>query len=457
MPTMNDKPTEPQAPGNGPNEPAAPESLTLEIEKIVTGGAGLARHDGMTIFVPLTAPGDRITAHVTGRKKKFAQAALDEVLEPGPDRREPPCPVYGQCGGCDLQHLEDAAQRRIKTEIVADCFHRLGKLDVSGLIEAPREDLPTLGMRNRIRLYRSPVGFYGLMRRGSHDVVPLDDCPLMPEAFGRDILPWARLLPPVDEIVIRMDGRGGWLAALYGQKPRLKVLKKILGSLPAGEAPAPGCVGMLFNNLPVWGRDYLVYEVASHKYRVGAQAFFQSNLTVTEDAVATVRSWLDELKDAGSLGPLLGDLFCGVGLFTLALADQFEKVVAIDIDGHAMRDLQNNVERDETARGKVKTRTGKLGIALRDPELASPGEWAESCCLVDPPRVGLGKDGVPSLLHARPRHVVYMSCDPATLARDCAALAAEGYEVRKVRVMDMFPQTAHIETLVLLERRIPAD
>lgn len=185
---------------------------------------------------------------------------------------------------------------------------------------------------------------------------------------------------------------------------------------------------------------------------MSAQAFFQSNLEATEDAIATVRAWLDELSGAGTLGPLLGDLFCGVGLFTLALSDRFEKIVAIDFDQHAVRDAQNNVDRDATAAGKVTARAGKLAIALRDETLASPEEWAAGCCLVDPPRTGLGKDGVQSLLHVRPRHIVYMSCDPATLARDCAALGEEGYEVRKVRVMDMFPQTAHIETLVLLER-----
>ena len=455
---MNDKPTD------NPNETSDIESgssaettpadsLTLDVEKLVTGGAGLARHDGLTVFVPLTAPGDRVQVRIVERKKGFAQAALDTVLEPGPDRREAPCPHYGQCGGCDFQHLEPAAQRQAKAEIVADCFKRLGKLDVSDLLTGPESGLPEQGTRNRIRLYANLAGHYGMMRRASHDVVPLDSCLLMPEQFNSEILPWLKMLPPVEELVVRLDGQGNWLISVFGPPNRLRIMKKILAAVPMNEAPAPGCVGILFNNLPIWGRDYLVYELAGHKFKVGAQSFFQSNLEVTEFALMKVRAWLGELASEGTLGPMLGDLFCGAGLFSLTLADLFEKVVAVDNDPYAIRDAENNVKRSETAATKAKVRRGKLAIALRDPKLASAEEWAASCCVVDPPRVGLGKDGVKSMLAIGPRHIVYMSCDPATLARDAAALVADGgYQLKKLQVLDMFPQMSHIETLVLLEK-----
>ena len=459
---MNDKPidnphqTPAKEPGSTPA--AAPvESWSLQVEKLVTGGAGLARHEGLTVFVPLTAPGDRVQARVIERKKGFAQATLESVLEPGPDRREAPCPHYGQCGGCDFQHLEPAAQRRIKAEIVADCFSRLGKLDTDGILVGPEPGAPDepgesgTGVRNRIRLYANLAGHFGLMRRRSHDIVPLDSCLLMPEQFNRDILPWLRMLPPAEELVVRLDGRGNWLLSIFGPPNRLRMMKKILAALPLDEPPAPGCVGLLFNNLPIWGRDYLVYEVAGHKFRVGAQSFFQSNLAVTEYAVAKARAWLGELAGAGTLGPLLGDLFCGAGLFSLTLADLFEQVVAIDSDPYAIRDAQNNVQRSAAA-AKVKVRKGKLAIALGDPDLASAEQWTASCCVIDPPRTGLGKDGVKSLLAVRPRHILYMSCDPATLARDVAALADDGYQLKKLQVLDMFPQTSHIETLALLEK-----
>lgn len=466
---MNDKPTDKPDATTGPTpesaqssgqdavrEPAREEPWPLRVEKLVTGGAGLAKRDGLTVFVPLTAPGDlveaRVIAHKGDRKKGFANAALEAILEPGPERREAPCPHYGLCGGCDFQHLEPTAQGRIKTEIVADCFGRLGKLDVNELLAGPPAGFPQEGTRNRIRMYANAAGHYGLMRRGSHDVVPLEHCLLMPEQFNRDILPWLRMLPPVEEIIVRLDGRGNWLLSIFGPPARLRIMKKILAGQADNEPPAPGCVGLLFNNLPIWGRDYLIYEVAGHKFKVGAQSFFQSNLAVTEHAVATVRAWLGELKTAGSLGTLLGDLFCGAGLFSLTLADLFEKVVGIDSDPYAIRDAENNVQRSGVGTG-ISIRQGKLSVALRDPALASAEEWTAGCCLVDPPRVGLGKEGVQTLLSVMPRQIIYMSCDPATMARDAAALTAGGYELQKLQVLDMFPQTSHIETLGLLTRR----
>ncbi|MCP4572899.1 MAG: class I SAM-dependent RNA methyltransferase [bacterium] len=426
--------------------------LILRIEKLLTGGAGLARHEGQAVFVPLTAPGDQVRVRITKAKKGFAEAELLEILEPGPGRTEPPCGHYGDCGGCDLQHLAPAEQRLAKAAIVADCFQRLGKLDVTDLLAGPEPTGGDLGHRNRIRLFASPMGPYGLMRRGTHDVVPLDTCPVMPERFNADILPWLRMLPPVEQVTVRLDRGGNWLLSVFGPPARLRLLKKILAGLPEDGPPAPGCVGILFNNLPLWGRDYLVHEVAGHKFRVSARSFFQGNFAVTEEAVATIRSWLEEVRDAGRLGPLLGDIFCGVGLFSLALAHMFGEVVAIDADSHAVRDAENNVKRDPAARGKVTIHKGSAAQVLGNENLGAPGRWREACCVVDPPRAGLGKDGATVLLARAPRQILFMSCDPATLARDTAACIAAGYELKKLRVLDMFPQTSHIETLALLER-----
>ena len=444
---MNDKHPDP-APQEPVSDAAAPTTtLDLRIEKLVTGGAGLARHDGQAVFVPLTAPGDEVTAEIVEQKKGFVRARVVTLTTPGEGRREAPCPHYGECGGCDLQHLDDAHQVRAKTDIVIDCFGRLGKMDVAELITPPAP-AAMLGYRNRIRLFASPAGYYGMMRKGTHEVVPLDACLLMPEQFNRDILPWLRFLPPVEQVVVRLDGDGNWLVSIFGQPARMKMMKKILASNPEGEAPAPGCVGLLFNNLPLWGRDHLVYEVAGHKYRVGAQSFFQGNAAATEQAVATVRGWLDEVET----GDLFADLYCGVGLFSLALAERYKRVIAVEVDKSACRDAANNIERDPDAKDKVKLHTASVVRVLGQDDLATAAEWAGATVLVDPPRAGLGRNGVQGLLKRKPRHIVYMSCDPATLARDCAALAADGYTLRKLQVMDFFPQTAHIECLVLLER-----
>jgi 23S rRNA (uracil1939-C5)-methyltransferase len=439
---------------NIPAEPTPePAAVDLHIEKLLNGGDGLARHDGQAIFVPLTAPGDLVKARISKQNKNFAQAQVDEIVEPGPGRREAPCPYFGQCGGCNLQHLDWAHQQKSKTEIVADCFTRLGKLDVSGILEPCAPIGPELGYRNRIRLYASNTGPYGMMKRGTHDVVSLDQCPLMPEAFNRDIMPWLRMMPPVEQVVIRMDEAGGWVLSAYGNPARMKIMRKMVGALAEGEPPAPGCLGLLLNNRPVWGRDYLVQTVGGHKFRVGLQSFFQANLAVTEEAVSTVRQWVAEVESRGELGSLLGDLFCGVGLFSLTLSHLFKKVVAIDSDEHACRDAVNNVARDQLAKGKVTVRQGRLGEVLKDTDLASAPLWEQSFCVIDPPRTGLGEEGMKHLRELKPRHLVMMSCDPATLARDAALLVEAGYRPEKLKILDMFPQTSHIESLMLLTKQ----
>lgn len=427
-------------------------TVDLQIEKLVTGGAGLGRHDGQAVFVPLTAPGDQVRAQVVERRKGFVRAQLSEIIQPGPGRQTPPCPHFGECGGCDLQHLDQSTQRQAKADIVQDCFQRLGKLDVTDIISGPEPGLNT-GYRNRIRVFASATGPYGMMRRGTHEVVPLTQCDLMPNLFNEIILPWLRFLPPVEQVIVRLDGRGQWLISVFGPPQRLKVMRKIIAAVPDGEPPAQGCVGVLFNNLPVWGHDHLVYEVAGHKYRVSAQSFFQGNLTATEEAVATVRGWVAEIQTAGNLGTLLADLYCGVGLFSLALADLFGRVLAVDTDKNSCRDAANNIQRDARAKERVSLQRGPVSRILDETKIATADEWSAGLCLLDPPRAGLGKTCVKALVARNPRHIIAMSCDPATLARDTAALVKAGYVPRKLKVMDFFPQTAHIECLLLLEKQ----
>ena len=438
---------------NTPNPSQDSPLLEVRIEKLLNGGDGLARHESQAIFVPLTAPGDEVRVRVKKKSKNFSIAKVKEILQPGPGRREAPCPHFGHCGGCNLQHIEIDNQRQAKADIVTDCFQRLGKMDITDLLTGPDSAGRDFGYRNRIRVFATGTGPYGMMRRGTNDVVALETCLLMPEQFNTDILPWLRMLPPVEQIVIRLDGAGGWLLSAFGPPTRQKILRKMVGSLAPGEAPAPGCVGLMFNNLPIWGRDHLIHEIAGHKFRVSPRSFFQANHEITEDAVATIRQWITELAEENQLGDLLGDLFCGVGLFSLTLADLFKQVVAIDSDESACRDAINNVKHDPDAKGKVTVCNGDLASVLKDTDLAGPELWKQSFCLADPPRTGLGAEGVKRLLDLSPRHVLFMSCDPATMARDSAQLVEGGYHPVKLKVLDMFPQTSHIETLMLFSKQ----
>ena len=429
-------------------------SVELQIDKLVTGGRGLGRHDGEAVFVPLTAPGDRVRVNLLKRHRGYRDGELLDVIEPGAGRREAPCPHYGDCGGCDLQHLDDQTQDQARRAILLDCFTRLGRLDVTDRLEATAPG-PVTGYRNKLRLSQHPGGHYGLKRRGSGDVVPLEQCLVMGEPFHEHILPWLRFLPPVEQIVVRLDGRGGWLLSLYGPSQRAKLLKSILAETPEGETPAPGLQGVLLNNRPLWGHSYLVMEVAGHRYRVSHNSFFQGNLAAAEQVLATVRAWLDDDPDATAGGDL-ADLFGGVGLFALGLADRFQRVLSVDSDQSSVQDARENVRRDPVAQGRVTIRDGLVQAALNDPEMPGLLDWPRACVLVDPPRTGLGKRVIASLGELGPRTIFYVSCDPATLARDCAALGEAGYGVARRRLLPMFPQTAHLETLVQL-RRTPTE
>ncbi len=430
------------------NDPAGPAPLELTIEKLVTGGAGLGRHEGQAIFVFGTAPGDHVRVLPTQHHRGYLEADLLEILTPGPGRCAAPCPHYDRCGGCDLQHLDDGAQRDACRVILLDCFQRLGSLDVTDrLLPDLPADAPSLGYRNRLRLAASDIGLYGLKQRGTNAVVPLETCPIMAEPFDAVVLPWLRQLPPMEQIVVRLDGRGGWLLSLYGHPARQRLLRKILAEAGADDAPAPGLQGILMNNRPQWGRTYLVMHVGGHKFRVSHQSFFQSNLAAAEAVLATVRAWLGDLLPTGHD---LADLYGGVGLFTLGLADRSGRILTVDSDQAAWQDAQENIRRAPALRDHVTARQGQVQDVLAEPQTAGALDWPTAVVVVDPPRAGLGKPTIAHLTRLKPRALVYLSCDPATLARDCGALAAAGYRVERVAPVVMFPQSSHLETLVLL-------
>jgi len=426
--------------------------LDLAIEKGVYRGLGLARHEGQVVFVPRGLPGERVRARVEKIGRGFVRAGTEAVLSPAPDRRAAPCPLFERCGGCAYQHLDYAAQLRLKEGVVRESLARAGA-GWDGPIEVVSS--PETGWRTRARFHLQEVAGewrLGLHEEGSHRVVDLETClQVGPGLLGaaralRDGLAaqpsWARR---VSEIALAESGDGSaCVAALtWDDDPAAGA------GLAALAANAPWITGLGLATAAEDGRyvglagsPYVESEAAGHGYRAHALSFFQANRHLLAPLVARVQAW-----SAGS-GPVL-DLFAGVGLFALALAEGAPSVVAVEQDGRSIEDAEANRERA----GLTNVRFLRTDVAAA--LAALPAESGERIVL-DPPRTGAGADVVRRIAAREPASVVYVSCDPPTLGRDLAVFAATGYAPESVAVLDMFPDTFHVETIVRLVPRPPA-
>jgi 23S rRNA (uracil1939-C5)-methyltransferase len=457
--------------------------IEVSVERVVPGGAGLAHAEGLTVFVPLAAPGDLLRVRVERVKGRVAFAALTEILRPGPDRIEPPCPYFGRCGGCDFQQLNYAAQLATKVEIVRDCLRRIGRLAVPE--EIPITPSPAeWRYRSRARWQHDPrhgrLGYYEL---ASHHVCDVAECPVvLPEV--QDAL--ARLRAS------RVGGREG--AALLDARddasrqsaPTRDESNPAAGSTedkPSSATFVKTESGVSEEFQAVAGDDGvsllppLTEEdarerrrvIAGETYRFNAECFFQINHALLEALVA------ESLRGAEGAGPEVDgaqshdaevgesegggaegdgtrgagtavDLYCGVGLFTLPLARKFARVVGVEAHPTAVRYARLNLEDARLSNARVETSEVGDWLLRRAAKIA-PVDFV----LLDPPRAGAA-EAVEGILALRPRRITYVSCDPATLARDLRSLADGGFTLDSVRAFDMFPQTHHVETVAHLSR-----
>jgi len=374
------------------------------VERLVPGGAGLLRGPKGVVFVELAAPGDRVTVEVDSLRAGVPRASIVEILDPGPGRVEAPCPWYGRCGGCEWQHLDYSAQIDAKRGIVVDAFTRIGGIDLAAEIEvfpAPRP----FGSRARIELHADPdtrqIGFY---ERRSRRVVPFGSCLVCREEIDHAIES------------IRNNGRD------------LPDGIHILGG--AGEVrsyppiePIPG--GAFW--LPVGEFDYLV----------DPGSFFQSSLDLLPLLVERVTESLP------SGGLLAWDLYCGAGLFSLPLARRFRAVVGVDVDPRTIVNAGKSAERNEMPNVSFATGDVMEWLARREQRAMRP-----DLVVVDPPRTGLSRSLAELLASGAFARLTYVSCDPATLARDTRILTLGALRLADVALFDIFPQTHHVETVV---------
>lgn len=421
--------------------------MNVKIEKLVYGGEGLAHHEGHTVFVPFVLPGEVVTVRPVERKKKFERGRVERVITPSPERAAPPCPHFSVCGGCHYQHIPYPAQLKYKSEILCETLTRVGRVQWNGATQTHAS--PPFGYRNRAQWKVCPRGGkevkpgIGYVQAGSSALCAVEECPIVSPRL-------AETLAAVDELLAegKLPAKLREIEAFADAADKKVLLSASLESFdeePAAladtlRATLSGVETILLHEsrrdrFELFGPGFIHYEAGGIPYRVGHLSFFQVNRFLMEELLGAVV--------AGEQGGLALDLFAGVGFFTLPLAKRFEKVVSVESNLAAARDLQVNIESAGVNALKVHA---EVETFLSD--------WMETPDLVilDPPRAGVAPNALTRLVALAPPRIGYLSCDPATLARDLAVLTG-AYEISEVHLFDVFPQTYHIEALVRLKRR----
>ncbi|HEX9423111.1 MAG TPA: class I SAM-dependent RNA methyltransferase [Pyrinomonadaceae bacterium] len=419
------------------------QKLEVKIERLLPGGVGLAHANDLTLFVSLAAPGDVLRVRIDRVQGKIGFASVVEVLKPASVRVEPPCPYFGRCGGCDFQQLTYQAQLDAKLEIIRDCLHRIAKseapLDIT-MHASPGE------WRYRARAnwqVDSATKLLGYFERGSNRVCDVEYC--------------AVLVPKLQETLEHV--RHEILADAASQQ--LRDIDAVVGD--EGVSVAPPLAG--------FQTDIVSRSIGNERYYFSAEAFFQVNDELLASVIA------EALGDAKGLIAI--DLYCGVGLFTLPLARRFERVTGVEAHPRAADFARRNVESTERSTSTTVREGVENGFEVGDPTTATSGnirlgnvqivtarvgDWLSQhsrsfgpvdFLLLDPPRTGCENRDITGIIALHPAKIAYVSCDPATLARDLKKLIAAGYSLDSVGAFDMFPQTHHVETVARLSNRQP--
>jgi 23S rRNA (uracil1939-C5)-methyltransferase len=429
--------------------------MQLMIEKLVYGGDGLARlpadqsGPGKTVFVPFSIDGEQVEVNIVEQKPGFARARLERVVKSSPDRVDPGCPYFSQCGGCHYQHANYAHQLKIKAAILLETLKRTAKIELP--CELTIHPSPEWNYRNRTRLkvQAAPEFALGYYKIRSHDLLPIERCPISSPLINRAIAEiWVagragNIPTEIREIELFADQAderllveaycGPGAARANGQQTAEK-LAHILPQVAGVSVFKTVSTNQLVEpkRLVSFGEAAFEYETKLARYRVSAGGFFQVNRFLIDELVGIVTD--------GVSGKLALDLYAGVGLFSTVLAKSFAQVIAVEASQTSHADLQENALPEVKA--VLATAEQYLGQASVRPDLV----------VVDPPRGGLGEDVVRSLAKLDAPRMIYVSCDPSTLARDLRILVGLGYQILGAHLVDLFPQTYHIESVFHLTR-----
>lgn len=388
----------------------SPEFVETRIDTLAAGGDGVGRMpDGRALFVAFAAPGDTVRVRVIESKKRFARGRIEEIREPAAGRATPVCEVFGVCGGCSWQHLDYATQLEAKGSIVRDALVRIGHFDIPSPV--PMTASPqAYAYRNRARVVQSGAEL-GYRRRRSHRVCAVERCPV--------------LVPPLERALSR-------IAETAASHPTAREEE---WELSAG---ADG--GTRWDRVgdTAAARTSVEMRAGADRLRISGGVFAQGNAFLLDALVAAVAR-------AAERGASVVELFAGAGLLTLQLSRHFDCVFALESNRRAVEDLAFNLR--TAGRTNVFVHAGRVEETLVGLDIHRP-----DAAVLDPPRTGVPSEALAALIAMEPRRIVYLSCDPATLARDLARLRDDGYRLLRVEGFDLFPQTPHVEALAVLER-----
>lgn len=451
------------------------QEILLTIEDFTKEGEGLGKYQGFPLFVKDTVIGDVAKVSVTKLKKNYGYARLVEIIEPSPDRVIPPCPVARQCGGCKIQQLSYEKQKEFKWNQVANCMKRIG-----GFADIESKMEPVYGMeepwhyRNKAQF---PIGkdkegnlVAGFYAGRTHSIVPNTNC-LIQAKVNQQILETVLSYMKVNHIssydetshtglVRHVLTRVGFTTGeimvcliLNGKKEQLKNVSALINELKT----IPGMTSIIVNTnkektnkilgpvcQTLWGKDYIEDYIGNVRYQIGPLSFFQVNPSQTKVLYSKALEYAD-LKGQ----EVVWDLYCGIGTISLFLAQKAKQVYGVEIIKEAIDDARNNARINEM--DNVTFYVGKA-------EEIVPAQYEKNgirpdVIVVDPPRKGCEASLLHTMTQMQPERIVYVSCDPGTLARDCKILCEEGYEIKKVAVVDQFSHSVHVESVVAIQRK----
>jgi 23S rRNA (uracil1939-C5)-methyltransferase len=390
------------------------EVIELTTEGIAFGGDAVARYKKFVIFIPMAAPGERLRVRITEVKKNFARASIEQILVASPSRREPACQYFGQCGGCQLQHIAGSAQLEAKAKFVQDALNRIGRIKWPHPVQV--HSAAEFGYRCRAQVKLEPTGDtsgrirIGFNRAGSRSVCDVDKCPI--------------LMPELNAALAQLRKT----ISICSDVQKLRQIEMAAGDAGVAFEPA----------LPGLPSGTVERKVAGAIYRFSPATFFQVNSLLIEDLILTA---------VGSeSGQLAIDLYAGVGLFTVQLARRFDQVIGVESEPRAAELALENFSANCIS--NVKFHTGRATAWLKERAAHQAGDTPD-LLLLDPPRGGAARD-IEYIVAIKPARVVYVSCNPTTMARDLRKLLDSGYELTEVTAFDMFPQTYHVETVAKL-------